>query len=174
MKISIIGYSGSGKSTLADRLGKVYQIPVLFLDTVHFTKGWVERDRQEALQIVREFMRQETWIIEGNYTAFAQRERLQQSDYIIFLDFPRCICLFRAIRRYLYYRGRTRKSMAEGCDEKFDWDFFLWILFYQRSRDKRKHFQEIVSTYNGKILVIHNQKQMDCLFKRLERGGELI
>jgi len=39
MKIAVNGYSGSGKSTLARRLGELYQIPVLHLDTVHWLGG---------------------------------------------------------------------------------------------------------------------------------------
>ena len=66
MKISIIGYSGSGKSTLAAKLGELYQIPVLFLDTVQFVEGWEERERQEALRISRDFMDKEDWVIERN------------------------------------------------------------------------------------------------------------
>ena len=43
MKIAILGTSGSGKSTLAKRLGERYGLPVLYMDTVHFLPGWVER-----------------------------------------------------------------------------------------------------------------------------------
>ena len=168
MKISIIGYSGSGKSTLAAKLGELYQIPVLFLDTVQFVEGWEERERQEALRIARDFMEKEAWVIEGNYTAFAQKERLQQSDYIVFLDFPRLACLCRAGRRYLRFRGKERESRAEGCEEKFDWEFFKWILIHQRSRAVKGHFRDIVKRYGEKVFVVHNQKQLDYLLGRLK------
>ena len=48
MKIAILGTSGSGKSTLAKRLGERYGLPVLYMDTVHFLPGWVERPFAEA------------------------------------------------------------------------------------------------------------------------------
>lgn len=137
MKISIIGYSGSGKSTLAAKLGELYQIPVLFLDTVQFVERWEERDRQ-------------------------------QSDYIVFLDFPRLVCLCRAGRRYLRFRGKERESRAEGCEEKFDWEFFKWILIHQRSRAVKGHFRDIVKRYGEKVFVVHNQKQLDYLLGRLK------
>lgn len=47
MKIAVTGYSGAGKSTLARTLGERLGCPVLHLDTVQFTPGWVERDRAQ-------------------------------------------------------------------------------------------------------------------------------
>ena len=167
MRISIIGYSGSGKSTLAGKLGELYRIPVLYLDTVQFTAGWKERDRAEALTLVKAFMEQESWVIDGNYRSFAQEERLERSDRIIFLNIPRYICLLRALKRYVQNRGKTRASMAEGCEEKLDFEFVKWILIDQRSREIRRHMREITEKYPEKMLEVRNKKQLEYLLKRL-------
>ena len=76
MKIAILGYSGSGKSELAGQLSDYYKVPVLFLDTVNFLPNWVERDKDDARLIVWKFMQNESWIIDGNYNDFFQKERL--------------------------------------------------------------------------------------------------
>lgn len=167
MRISIIGYSGSGKSTLAKEMAGHYHIPLLYLDTVQFIENWQERDRKEALGMVKAFMEQPEWVIEGNYTAFAQKERLAASDYIIFLAYPRLICLYRAFKRYFKFKGRTRESMAEGCAEKIDWEFVRWILWDQRNKGHRRHFEEIADTYKDKVFVVQNQKQLDFLKEKL-------
>ncbi|GKZ03609.1 hypothetical protein ANS017_03540 [Paraclostridium bifermentans] len=91
MKIAIVGYSGSGKSTMAKQLSSYYNTPVLHLDTIQFTPGWVERDKDEGRALTKEFMKNESWVIDGNYRGFYQRERLEQADKIIFLNFPRRI-----------------------------------------------------------------------------------
>ena len=68
MKIAVNGYSGSGKSTLARRLGELYQIPVLHLDTVHWLPGWEEKAEEQERSEVRAFMdRNASWVIDGNY-----------------------------------------------------------------------------------------------------------
>ena len=68
MKIVVNGYSGSGKSTLAGRLGELYQIPVLHLDTVHWLPGWEEKAEEQERSEVRAFMdRNASWVIDGNY-----------------------------------------------------------------------------------------------------------
>lgn len=163
MKISIIGYSGSGKSTLAALMGQMRQLPVLFLDTVQFTSHWQERNREEALVMVKTFMEQDDWIIEGNYTFFLQEERLCQSDLIFFLSFSRAACFARVCRRFFKNRGAVRESMAPGCEEKLDWEFVKWVLIEQRNKDNKEHFSRIAEQYKEKLIVIKNQRQLDKL-----------
>lgn len=169
MKIAILGYSGSGKSTLARQLADLYRIPVLFLDTVQFTPGWQERDREEARSIVREFMRNESWVIDGNYTGFFQEDRLEQADRIIFMDFPRRVCLYRALKRYFQNRNRTRESMADGCVEKIDGAFVRWILQEGRTREKRDHYRRVTAHYKEKTVVLKNKKQVNACLSRVRK-----
>lgn len=86
MKIAVMGHSGAGKSTLAKKLGRIYDCPVLYLDTIQFEPGWKERDREEARQMAEDFMDQNQdtgWIIDGNYPGFCQERRLKEADLIV-------------------------------------------------------------------------------------------
>lgn len=168
MRIAVLGYSGAGKSTLARALGERYTIPVLHLDTVQFTPGWLERDREEAQRMVHAFMKNPEWVIDGNYSKFEYQRRLEEADQIIFLDFPRFTCLFRAVRRYFSFRGKHRPDMADGCNEKLDPEFVWWLLWKGRTRKKRERFQCILDTYPEKTVVLKNQKGLDRYLKRLQ------
>lgn len=161
MKIAILGFSGSGKSTLATKLSEIYNIPVLHLDSVFFKEGWEERDKDEASNIVTSFMMQSAWVIEGNYTGLYQKERLKDADKIVYLNFNRFICLYRVVKRYFKYRGTTRDDMADGCDEKIDWEFIKWILHEGRNKNTIKHYQEIMEKYKDKAVMCKNQRQVD-------------
>ena len=87
MKIAIIGYSGSGKSTLARLIYELYDIPVLHLDTVEFLPGWESRELSKKLEIVRNFLNQNSsWVIDGNYSVVAP-SRFENSDITIFLKY---------------------------------------------------------------------------------------
>ena len=167
MKIAVIGYSGAGKSTLARALGEIYCCPVLHLDTVQFMSGWAERDREEARAIVAAFMKQEDWVIDGNYTGFYQDRRLNEADRIFFLDFSRFTCLRQAIGRYWFWRGRTRDDMAPGCTEKLDLEFIWWILRKGRTHNRKAHFQEIVRRYPTKVTVFHTRRETDRYLQQL-------
>lgn len=170
MKIAVLGYAGSGKSTLARRLGELYGIPVLHLDRVQFTPNWQERDRAEALALVRKFMDQPQWVIDGNYAKFEQERRLKEADQIVFLNFSRLNCLFRAYKRYFTFRGRTRPDQADGCDEKMDLEFVWWLLWEGRTRQRREKFQRILETYPQKTVVLKNQKGLDRFLGKYQQG----
>lgn len=167
MRIAVLGYSGAGKSTLARALGERYTIPVLHLDTVQFTPGWLERDREEAQRMVHAFMENPEWVIDGTYSKFEYQRRLEEADQIIFLDFPRFTCLFRAVRRYFSFRGKHRPDMADGCNEKLDPEFVWWLLWKGRTRKKQERFQCILDTYPEKTVVLKNQKGLDRYLKAL-------
>ena len=138
MKIAIIGYSGSGKSTLAKKLSEIYNCPLLYLDTIQFEANWKIRDIDEGRLMVGEFLKNDSWIIDGNYREFLQEKCLQDADKIIFMNFPRRICFPQAFKRYLHYKNKTRESMADGCNEKFDLEFIKWLLFEGRKKKHKK------------------------------------
>ena len=170
MKVVIIGYSGAGKSTLAKNLGRIYHCPVLHLDSINFMPGWRMRNPEEARQEVSGFLDENEgngWVIDGNYTGLCQERRLKEADLIVFMDFPRILCLWRAIRRYLEYRGRVRDSIAEGCEEKMDVTFLMWILKNGRSRKYKEGYREIQACYPEKTLVIRSHKEMEDSYIRL-------
>ena len=78
----------------------------------------------------------EAWIIDGNYSGTLD-VRLAACDTVIFLDLPRAVCLWRVLKRALMYKGSRRPDMAEGCREKFDLSFLIWIWNYpSRTRPK--------------------------------------
>jgi len=95
MKVAIIGYSGSGKSTLAAKLVDIYNCPVLYLDRVHFKENWIERDDETAKLMVKEFMdKNDSWVIDGNYTNLLREQRLKEADMIVFMCFSRLTCIY--------------------------------------------------------------------------------
>lgn len=162
MKIAIMGYSGSGKSTLARELGALYGADVLHFDSIHFLPGWEVRSAEEKKKITEEFLNtHESWIIDGNYSKLSYERRLEEADEIILLLFNRFDCLRRAHHRYRRYKNTTRPDMAEGCNEKFDFEFIRWILWEGRSKTAKKRYEETISRYPKKTIVIKNQKQLD-------------
>lgn len=160
MKIAIIGYSGAGKSTLAQKLGQLYQIPVLHMDTLQFGPHWQARAQEAVRADLKAFMQQENWVIDGNYSFAYYEERMEQADQIIFLNFPRWSSLYRAIKRYIRYHGKTRDSMAANCPEKLDWEFIRWILWDGRRATAKQRYQSVCQTYEGKVTILSSQKQI--------------
>ena len=163
MKIAILGHSGSGKSTLARALGDKYGLPVLHFDSIHFLPGWVETDRPYKREMVTEFLDKhpEGWVIDGNYLKICAERRFEEADHILYLDFPRRVCLPRVLRRWLTYRGKTRPDMGEGCEEKVDREFLLWVLRDGRSPEKLAEFRAVQAQYPDKFHHFTSPKQLE-------------
>ena len=169
MKIAIIGYSGAGKSTLAEKLSNYYSIPKLHMDTLQFQPGWQDSDREWMLDEVKKFLtKQEAWVIDGNYSWCFYKERMQDADQIIFLNFSPLTCLFRAFKRYLKYRGKVRESMAKGCPEQFNWEFIRWILWDGRTKNAKERYQHLSNTYPEKMHILHSQAEIDYFLQSLK------
>ena len=169
MKIAIIGYSGSGKSTLAQQLGHFHHIPVLHLDTIRFEENWQTRSQDQVKADLADFLHQEqSWVIDGNYSFAYFEERMAQADQIIFMNFSRWNCLYRAFKRYLKYRNRTRESMAPGCPEKFDWEFICWVLWKGRRQTALARYKKIRQTFPQKFYELRNQKELTNFLQNLK------
>ena len=87
---------------------------------------------------------------------------MEEADEIVMLLFNRFTCLLRAYRRYRVYANDTRPDMAEGCNEKFDWEFAKWILWLGRTKATKDRFRCVAAQYPGKTVILKNQKQLDA------------
>jgi adenylate kinase family enzyme len=135
-RVLVIGPGGAGKSTFARRLGAALDIEVTHLDRVYWQSGWTKPSPEDWVQTVTELASGDAWIMDGNFGGTLEL-RLKYCDTIIFLDMSRPLCLWRVVKRRLTYRNRSRPDMAEGCMEKIDLDFILWVWNYStRSRPR--------------------------------------
>lgn len=126
-RVVIVGAGGSGKSTFARRLGDVTGLPVAHLDQLAFQPGWVSLPKDEWRALQEDLVADDEWIIDGNRES-TMPIRLRRCDTVIFLDYPRVLSSFRALKRQLLFRGRD--IQAEGCPERIDPEFIKWVWRY--------------------------------------------
>ncbi|MEH1976627.1 MAG: DNA topology modulation protein [Nostoc sp.] len=132
-KILIIGSGGAGKSTLARELGNILGLEVIHLDAWYWNPGWIETPKTAWQSIIQDLTLRESWIMDGNYGGTLDL-RLSVADTVIFLDFPRILCLWRAIKRRFMYAGQSRPDMASDCPERLNWEFLKYIWSYPITR----------------------------------------
>jgi adenylate kinase family enzyme len=126
-RVLIIGPCGSGKSTLARALGPKLNLPVFHMDQLNWQPGWVESSKEEIRAKLNAITATDRWLIDGNYGG-TLAERLERADTVLYLDFPIRLCVTRMLRRVWTWRGRTRPDMTEGCPERFDFAFLLYLM----------------------------------------------
>ncbi|WP_313467812.1 AAA family ATPase [Carnobacterium sp.] len=159
-RIVIVGPSGSGKSTLCRTLSDKLDIPVIHLDSLFFKSGWIEIEKEELIEKVTQIIAvNEKWIIEGNYSPTLPI-RLEHCDQAIFLDYPRFLYFFRAVKRSFKYYGHTRPDMAEGCSERFDFSFFKYVWHFPERRGKLVSTLHAYSTDKTNIVILKNTREL--------------
>ncbi len=167
-RIAIIGSSGAGKSTFARQLSMLLALPVIHLDTLFWQPGWIPTPSDEWDAIQKQFVQQETWIMDGNYSSTLDI-RLAAADTIIFLDFPMLLCLYRALKRRFQYAGKSRPDMNEGCPERIDWGHLKWIWNYPRDGRVRA-VQKIQKYSTGRqIIILRSPRQVKQFLQELSK-----
>ncbi len=162
----IIGFSGAGKSTLAMRMGEALGIEPTHMDKLHWLPGWVENTSDNKRAALAEVLKQDRWIIDGNYRGICWQERIQMADTVIFVDVNRFTCLYRTWKRSRIYKGKTRPDMGEGCPEKFDFEFAKWVLL--DGRKKRKAYLKLMKTLEDEGRITYIFKSGKAINKFLE------
>lgn len=156
----MIGSGGAGKSTFAKRLGERLNLEVIYLDSIYWKPGWVKTPKAIWLKTVKELLKRESWIMDGNYSGTLEL-RIQSCDTVIFLDLPRAVCAWRVMKRLFRYWNRSRPDMADECLEKFNLEFIRWVWDYpQRTRPKvMKMLKE--NSQGKRIVLLRSQTEVE-------------
>lgn len=165
-RVVVIGSGGSGKSTFSRELGRVTGIPVIHLDREYWRPGWEETPKDEWKARVADMLEGERWIMDGNFGG-TREMRMQAADTIIFLDLPRRVCLYRILKRTLKYYGRSRPDMAEGCLERLDLEFVMWVWNYKH-RSRMTLLAELEGLEEKSVMILRNQRQVSDFLANLD------
>ncbi|MGH1283966.1 DNA topology modulation protein [Bacillus toyonensis] len=167
-KIILIGSGGSGKSTLAKQLGNKLNIKVHHLDALFWKANWEGVPREEQRKVQKNLIKEEKWIIDGNYGRTMDL-RLNAADTIIFLDIHRTICVYRAFKRIVQYRNKTRPDMGAGCEERLDLQFFKWIWEYPNKK-KPAILKRLDQLSKGKeVIILKSPNKVKRFLKKYDK-----
>ena len=162
-RIAIIGLAGSGKSTFANRLGKTLNRPVVHLDREYWTGDWEKKyaSKEHFKDFQRSIVNQDSWIIAGNYSSSLDL-LLDRADTIIFFDFPKWRCLWRAFVRF--FNRKQPFDKPEGMKEKFRWELVKFIVTYPVHE-----LRKTVNSYRtrAKVFIVRNNREINLLFNQL-------
>lgn len=161
----VIGCPGSGKSTLTLDLAARTGIPAFHLDQLYWQPGWTPHPDLSAFRkAVDTIAAGERWILDGGFFESAGSARLERADAVVLLDMPTGVCLFRALKRWWTYRGETRPDLAPGCPEKFDLEFYGYILTY-RTKQAPKGEALIAQHFKGQLIRIRKDSDKAALLR---------
>ncbi len=124
-RVLVIGSPGAGKSTFARELARRTGLPLIHLDAEYWRPGWV-RPRVAEWEIKVRGLIAAAWILDGNYTTTVLM-RAARADTVVVLDYPRTLCLYRAVRRAIFNR---RPDTLDLGREPLNLEFlrFIWTF----------------------------------------------
>jgi energy-coupling factor transporter ATP-binding protein EcfA2 len=164
-RLAILGNQGAGKSTLAKNLGHVLQLDYVDIELRPSEGG-------EATAIREHMVRQERWVIDGDFGL------VDLTDRVIFLDFPLILCLCRATKRAIenlrlwsFDSPRVLLQIAPKTLELFG---FLADIFKASSRPCPGTASSWMP--NEHTITFTSPKQLDALLEALnshKRSEEL-
>jgi len=134
-RIMVIGAPGSGKSTFAVAIGDRLGLPVIHPDRIFWQSGWVERSRADCCALALAAEGEPAWVIDGNFSP-TWPGRMARAELVVWLDLPLPLRLWRILRRWARWRGRSRPDMPANCPERLDPVFGWHVLTTARPSRK--------------------------------------
>ncbi len=161
-RIIIIGNGGSGKSYLAKNLSAITGLPLVHLDNEFWQPGWVKTPKEEWIDKQKNMIKEETWIIDGNYNSTMEL-RYEAADLVIFLDINRLVCIISALKRH----GKKRSDLPEYLEEKLDSEFIGFCkLIWDFHRAGKRSILALHGRYPDiPFMVIKRRKEVNKLLK---------
>lgn len=155
-RIVIIGISGTGKSSLGYRLTEKIKVPLYHMDSLIWGPNWTEQTEHQISFALSKIALTRSWIIEGWIDDYSV-PILNQSDVVLYLDYPGWLAAWGGLQRWWKYRGAKRPEMPKDCIERFNLAFLYKILF----RKERAHIENILSKVPGiRVIRIKSRPEM--------------
>ena len=161
-RVMLIGCCGAGKSTLGRSLSARTGLELIYLDQHYWRPAYQTPLPEEWAAQVAALAKQESWILDGNYTGTMDL-RLARADTIIFLDRSRWLCLYRILRRTFRHYGRTRADMAAGCPERLNWPFLRYVYHYNQ-RQRPQILRKLAQVRGDqKVFILRSNRAINSL-----------
>ena len=174
-RVAVIGCSCVGKTTFARRLAEALGSRFIELDAVHWLPDWVERDDGEFREIMAQAVKEEHWIIDGNYRQ-AQDITWGRATAVVWLNYSFPLVCYRALTRTIG-RGLTGRTLWSGNKESLRKAFWskdsilLWVL--QTYHSRRRRYRAVFDTkemHHLQYIEFRRSRDADQFLRGLDAG----
>ncbi|MBQ2546438.1 MAG: topology modulation protein [Clostridia bacterium] len=161
-RVLVIGGCGAGKTTFAKKLAAITGLPLTHLDVLGWRGDWEKVPRGEFDEALAAVLREERWIIDGNYTR-SLPERLRRADMVFWFDLPGIACLAGVVGRVIRNHGQARDDMGGNCRETLDRERFAFFRYaLTMNRKIRPRIRAALDDAPGvEVTVFHARRQAD-------------
>lgn len=167
-KIAVLGCPGAGKTTFSRKLHALTELPLHHLDLIWHKPDRTNIPREEFDRILQEIIREENWIIDGNYSRTVET-RIAACDTVFLFDLPTEECLQGAISRI----GKERPDMP-WTEKELDPQFKQWIIDFS-DKELPKTYELLRKYEDGKnVVIFKSRKEADQYIENLKNQKEKL
>lgn len=174
-RVMVVGTSCSGKTTLARELADALCVPHVELDAIHWGPDWSECPTDEFREVVRERVRGDRWVVDGNYSKVRDLVIARATD-AVWLNYSFPVVLGRALSRTCR-RVATREELFGGNRETFrnaflSWDSIPWwvVRTHRRRRRTYRELFEVGAGANVRLTELRAPADALRLLERVRAG----
>lgn len=166
-------YGQGGKTSLSRALSALTGLPVIELDAISWLPNWVERDRDEAVEIVIDQVARATdgWIVDGNHSEI-RPHLLPLADTVIWLNLPRVPSALRVAKRTLLNvinRTRICGDNYETLKTALAPDSIIWRRAFHGQESQHGIAVDLAdSQTNATIHEICSYRQLRAFYQSLD------
>ena len=164
-RIVVIGCCGCGKSTLSKQLSQRLGLPVVHLDRLYWRGNWTPVTNEDFDGALKVELGKPHWIMDGNFSR-TMTWRMSCCDTVIYMDFPRWLCVYGVLKRVLLNYGKTREDMGQNCPERFDPAFLKYVWNFNR-KNRDEIYKRIGELKGKEIILLHNRKECRQFLSRI-------
>jgi adenylate kinase family enzyme len=130
---------------------------LIHLDQEYWKPGWTKPSDGEWTSKLQGLVARPAWIMDGNFGGTLPM-RIAVADTVIFLDFPRSMCVWSVLIRTARTYGRKRVDMADGCTERIDRDFLLYV--WRWHRNSRPRVLAALEAFRGELIILRERRDV--------------
>jgi len=177
-RVLVVGSSGSGKTTTARRIAGELGVPHIELDALHWGPDWTAATAGEMQERVREAIRPDAWVVDGNYRSKIGTLVWDRADTVVWVSPPRPVAVWRALTRTIR-RVATGQELSNGNRERWSslmfWrgeESLLWLAWalYPRTRDRYEAAMRDPANGHLRIHRVRTAREVDRVIAAWKSG----
>lgn len=161
-RVLIIGNMAAGKSTFAKKLQSLTGLELIHLDNLFYNKDGAYKQVDEWVEIVKETVQKDNWIIDGNYP-HTLTIRANRADTIFLFDLPVISCIINLLKRY-FYRSVLKIRQEEKCKAPHN---IIWEIkkIWQFKTKRKRFYDETLLMDRKTVYYFQSQKEANNYLK---------
>jgi adenylate kinase family enzyme len=177
-KVAVFGNAGGGKSTLARRLAEITGLPLYIVDHIQFPGGRYRPEEknggkippEEYVEIHKEIIGRDRWIIDGFESVALAWERFAVADTLVHVDLPVLVHYWGITKRLIAGQFRDPKGWPENSPV---WESTLdsYRVVWRCHRRLTPRYRQLVADAAASRRVHHlrSRAQMKAFLRDAER-----